>query len=336
LAICYYYTKAGGFLGVLKTDVVQLAVVVIWLGFSIFLVLQMNSIDRIGIDIFHTTVDAKSEDDSGGYSFFHHPLLLVIGSCVYILTLLLNCLGIWTRSFGTLKKANERMYSAILSTFLLTILMMIPIGFGVCFNGLETGWEPFQLFFKVMKNLTGRSIFYSFLTTLAFTAIVITTIDSLLISSLQEVNRLNKKNDPSFRRQLLSQNSLMLSIIIVAGSISILLNYEYLFAILLIIYNINMLAFILIFHSLFQTETVSNWFKEKGMLFDRIFTLSKWDNHRSLFAFLVTVVLFAVPLAIFDRSRAWSMENFYILPFFVYFSFAFLNIIFKIERTKHG
>ncbi len=335
LIICYYYTTEGGFLGTLETDTFQLFLVVIWICYTAFILIFENGLPDIRNGIF-TVKEITYQVTNGSLAtksidfFLNNPFLIIVGSFLYLITLFLNNVGIWTKSFGTLKNSQMRSKSAIFSIILLSIFMLLPVLFGACFNGYQTDLADLEIFLTCIHILTSQNPFYSIIATLAFTSIIITTIDSLLLACIQAVNRLNSAFDPSFDKQIIHQQSILFSIIIIAGSISMFLNYHLTLITLIIIYNMNFFAFIIIIQSILKSDKIKRSFqKNNHWMYSFLLRVTEWKSPRSTVAFMVTIILSIGLLLVVEKYTKLAVSCAHLMPFFVFIAFLFFNALSK-------
>lgn len=328
LLCCYYYTREGGYLGVLKTDMFQAIVFIIWVAISVILIFIYHEtvIQKMTGDIFSSGETAKGYVDCYIFKLFKNPFVIIVGLSIYLLTLILSCISIWIKIFGTLEKDEKRTEVAVISIVSLLVLSLIPVGLGAYYNGYDTKYDLFQIVLVILKNVTLGQPLYLYFTTFAFAAISITTIDSSLMTSLQNVNRLNRKKDPTFMNQIIDQRILLFPIMILGGTISIYITYKYLFTALMLVYNTLLFAFLIIVSALFKAKT--NQSKKRFFKILKFFV--EWDNIKSISAFLATIVIYVLLISLWSEARMFAIKNIHIVPIVFCSTFLLVNIITRV------
>lgn len=331
LGICYYYTKTGGYAGILRTDFMQTITIIVWIAITIFLWFNNKSYvlpPATSPDLAQHIKYYASIANNGLYNVIIYPILVVSGSCIYLLTLIMSSLGIWTTSFGTIESSKDRRFSISGSLILLLLFSLIPASLGSYYHVYSNGSDEFRIIFQIVGEFCLQRPIYLIFTVFTFTAIVITTIGSSIFSVLQHVNQLNKINNPKINR-LINKNGLLTLQIVVGGTLSLCLSYKTIFLALMIIYNINLFSFYLIIVSVFTMTDVSH---NDTIIYNIKKNMSKylaWNNSRSIIIYFIIIVISIPVISMIESVKIFCLNNYHILPFIYYGTFAISNMIFK-------
>jgi len=176
-AVCFFYVFIGGYLGVLLTDHFQLLVIVAFLG-SVMLHLR-GEVSFPGIP---SPFASQLEWPSAWYM-----ALLHVGSFAASMSIVLASPDNWIRTIGTLNLRTAR--------FVLTGITVaasgaaaVPILIGSSFHlesGVSAGLGGELSLYLLRKTLTGGNVTLTALFAMALACVVMTTIDTYLITIQQ-------------------------------------------------------------------------------------------------------------------------------------------------------
>lgn len=298
IVICYFYTKAGGLLGVLKTDLFQFLVIVTWLGWSVAVVSNME-IGKIAAEAFQTTHSNLKE-----FQWYNHFLLNIIGISIYILTLVLFCMGVFSKTFGTLKTPKGMRVSLGVTIPVIFALTFIPLRIGVFFHefalleNVNIFEAPFKLLIGVISQ--SNSLLYTSLTAATIVAITLTTIDSLLLFALQNMYCFNERSSKTVAEKILRSEHVMTFLAILSCMFSLNISFDYVFTYLVFIFSLDV----------FSSGIILNGFIVKKKYFRDRFKNNKISYFQYMyFSLILFAILYATPVV-----RRFIVNNFHIAP----------------------
>lgn len=182
--LCVQYVWRGGYKGVLYTDIYQVTIVVGWI-FTIIIFLRSDQWNVHNLGPIFQSLDLKNSSTISIKNPWEYcAIFIAIG--LYMTTIFLCCIGMWTRCIGTLK--SGRIHSIILSGLFISLISIIPIALGHSLGKYYViGGNPLRLVMDIILFTMQTNPMNALIGFMALTAIALTTIDSASLMIVQHI-----------------------------------------------------------------------------------------------------------------------------------------------------
>jgi hypothetical protein len=170
-------------------------------------------------------------------------------------------MGLWTRTFGTLSGPREIRKTIFVTFPALALLTVAPIMLGAQFQdyALMNGLPDLKAAIMVIGNMAEYSDWYFFLTVAAMVAVALTTIDSLLLHALQNVDRLDACMKGGFYKGFFNSNTnaFLPLLALVCCLVALNLNFELSYLLIVLCFTMCIFATLIILAAIFKASLSS-------------------------------------------------------------------------------